>query len=218
MFEPPKLHSNIDKYKLWLRAGRKARAIIGLSLSNDELEHVQESEAAKEIWQAILKVFRRHSFLSKLATRRNFYTVSIAANEFVLFFLKRVKQFVSILKDMGVAKDNKELAIGVPNSLPKLFEHLTVALDALGNDDEKFTCRPVKSRLSQKEQRSEMRNTFHQNSDSSLLLNRHSRDRREFQRTSRARCPFKCTYRGRTGHTQDSCCSKKSSSKAIWSR
>ena len=41
----------------WNRKDRKARAIIGLSLSDEHLEHVCDVETAKEIWTVILNVF-----------------------------------------------------------------------------------------------------------------------------------------------------------------
>lgn len=179
-----------------------------MSLSNDNLEHIQRSETAKENWQAILYVFKRHTLINKHATCGSFYIVSMASNESVLSYLNRVKQLAFLLKDMGVTIDDKELAIGFLNPLLKRFENLIVALDNLGSDDEKYTSELVRSRLLQAEQRTEMRDTFHQNNDSSTLFNCHSRDGGGCQRSFRTRRPFKCTYCARTGYTQKRCWSK----------
>ena len=46
--DPPD-QSDTDSFKSWSRADRKARALIGLSLSDEHLEHVRDAATAKEI-------------------------------------------------------------------------------------------------------------------------------------------------------------------------
>ena len=138
----------------WNRKDRKARAIIGLSLSDEHLEHVCDVETAKEIWTVILNVFERHTLLNKLSARRNFYTVTMENGEKMLTYLNRVKQLAAILKSRSVEIDDKEMAMAALNGLPASYESLIVALDALGSDEKCFTFELVKSRLLQEEQRS----------------------------------------------------------------
>jgi len=156
----------------WTRGDRKARAVIGLSLSDEHLGHVRDVETAKEMWTAIMNVFERHTLLNKLAARRRFYTVTMLAGEKVLTYLNRVTQLASTLKSMSVDVDDKEIAMAVLNGLPTKYEGLIVALDALGNDDTTFSFELVKSRLLQEEQRAEERSkSENRNSDSSALFN-----------------------------------------------
>ena len=61
-----------DEHKQWLRSDNKAKAIIGLSLSDEHLEHVRDCESAMDMWETILNVFERHTLLNKLAPRRHF--------------------------------------------------------------------------------------------------------------------------------------------------
>ena len=65
----------------WMKGDRKARAIIGLSLSDEHLEHVRDVETAKEMRCAIVNVFKRHTLLNKLSARRRFYTVTMSDDE-----------------------------------------------------------------------------------------------------------------------------------------
>ncbi len=58
---------------------------------------------------------------------------------------------------MGVEIDDKEMDMAVLNGLPKRFNNLISALDALGNENETFSLEFVKSRLLQEEQRINMR-------------------------------------------------------------
>ena len=150
-----------DKTELtrWLKNDRKARAVIGLSLSDEHLEHVRDVESAKEMWQTIMNVFERHTLLNKLSARRKFYTVSMENNEKMLTYLNRVKQLAATLKSMNVDIDDQEMAMAALNGLPSSYEGLIIALDALGNDTKTFNFDLVKSRLLQEEQRANERAT-----------------------------------------------------------
>jgi coenzyme F420-reducing hydrogenase delta subunit len=84
----------------------KVKAVIGLTLSDEHLEHVRGAESAAEMWLAIKNVFQRTSLLNKLAARRRFYTVSMADGERILTYVNRVKQLTEELKAMGVTIDD----------------------------------------------------------------------------------------------------------------
>ena len=155
--DPPTEKSELCK---WTKSDRKARAIIGLSLSDEHLEHVRDVETAKEMWTAIKNVFERHTLLNKLSARRKFYTVTMENGEKVLTYLNRVKQLSATLKSMGVEIDDKEQAMAALNGLPPSYENLIVALDALGNEDRSFSFDLVKSRLLQEEQRAVERDSY----------------------------------------------------------
>ena len=165
--DPP---TDTDELVKWNKRDRKARAIIGLSLSDEHLEHVRDVETAKEMWTAILNVFERHTLLNKLSARRKFYTVTMEKGEKMLSYLNRVKQLAATLKSMSVDIDDKELAMDALNRLPAIYENLIVALDAVGNDEKMFTFDLVKSRILQEEQRSVER-SIDANGTSSALVN-----------------------------------------------
>ncbi len=56
----------------------------------------------------------------------------------ILAYTNRIRQLASTLKSMGVEIDDKEMAMAVLNGLPKRFNNLISALDALGNENETF--------------------------------------------------------------------------------
>ena len=99
--------SDSDDRRTWLRGDNKGKVIIGLSLSDEHLEHVRDCETAKQMWEAILDVFERHTLLNKLAARRRFYTVTMQNDEKVLAYINRVKQLATRLKSMNVEIDDK---------------------------------------------------------------------------------------------------------------
>lgn len=80
------------------RENQKAMAIIGPSLSDENLDHVREVYSAKEMWIAIKNVYERHRLLNMLSACRKFYTVTMENGEKVLSYLSRVRQLAEILK------------------------------------------------------------------------------------------------------------------------
>ena len=60
---PPK---DDGRFSQWVRGDKKAQAIIGLSLSDDHLEHVRKVSSAKQMWDVIKDVFERHTLLNSL--------------------------------------------------------------------------------------------------------------------------------------------------------
>ena len=149
--------SEYDDYKQWLRGDNEAKAILGLLLSDEHLEHVRDFETVKAMWEAIQNVFERQTLLNKRAARRHSYTVNMQNEEKVLPYIIRVKQLAGRLKSMKVDIDDKEMAMAVLNGLTSRFESWVVALDALGNEDRMFSLDFVKSRLLQEKQKAEMK-------------------------------------------------------------
>ncbi|CDF39892.1 unnamed protein product [Chondrus crispus] len=186
-----------DDRRKWIRGDAKAKAVIGLTLSDDYLHHVRECSSAKETWEAILNVFERHTLLNKLAARRDFHTVSMLPSEKVLVFINRVKQLAARLQSMSVEIDDKEIAMAVLNGLPPRFDNLIVALDALGNEDKVFGLEFVKSRLLQEEQRESMKTASASSPHAPALVNRMP-----------IRRDMKCTNCNRHGHTAAHCWGK----------
>lgn len=197
-----------DPEKLkWEKGDRKAKAVIGLSLSDEQLEHVRDVRTAKEMWDTILDVFEKQTLLNKLTARRRFYTATMHNGEKMLSYINRVKQMAATLKSMGVTIDDEELAMALLNGLPSSYESLIVALDALGSESKVFTFDHVRSRLMQEEQRAELRDqSSSKKSDSSALLNIRENGRNEQPKNERSlQTTWKCTNCGRSGHTADRC-------------
>ncbi|CDF77556.1 Retrovirus-related Gag-Pol polyprotein [Chondrus crispus] len=186
-----------DDRRKWIRGDAKAKAVIGLTLSDDYLQHVRGCSSAKETWEAILNVFERHTLLNKLSARRDFYTVSMLPSEKVLVFINRVKQIAARLQSMSVEIDDKEIAMAVLNGLPPRFDNLIVALDALGNEDKVFGLDFVKSRLLQEEQRESMKTASTTSPHAPALVNRMP-----------IRRDMRCTNCNRHGHTAARCWGK----------
>lgn len=181
-----------SEHKRWVRSDKVALPVIGLSLSDDMLEHVRGLETAKEMLESIVNVFNRHTLLDKLRSRRDFYTATMKTGEKMLTYINRIRHFSTILKSMNVLIEDDEVAMAVLNGLPAKYGNIITALDALG-DNSTFTLEFVKSRLLQEEQRNSMRVDV--KVETALV----HRPPRIFPT---------CTHCARRGHTQDRCWDK----------
>lgn len=195
--------SGTPEFKKWTQLDKQARALIGLSLSDEMLEHVRGASTAKQMLDDIHNVFQRHTLLNKLRARRNFYTVEMRAGERMLSYINRVQHLGSILKSMNVDIDGQEMAMAILNGLPEQYENIITALDALGDDIKTFTLDLVKSRLLQEEQRRDMRHHVEGHTSSAAAL---------FGSSSRHQpsgtALFKCSFCKRKGHNEDRCWDK----------
>ena len=195
-----------DTFTSWKRGDARARAIIGLSLSDEHLEHVRDVKTAKEMWKCILNVFQRHTLLNKLAARRNFYTVTMKHGEKMLNYINRIRQLASTLKSMDAHVEDAEVAMTILNGLPQQYSNLIVALDALGSD-QAFTVDFVKSRLLQEEQRIRDRRDTSSSivkSEASALVNSGGSQYNLKGRRGTNRV-FKCNHCGKRGHIAPKC-------------
>lgn len=75
--EDPSGKEDEQMNRKWNRGDRKAQAIIGLVMSDEDLELMRNAESAKDMWKKINNVFERHTLLNRPTARRRFYTVSM---------------------------------------------------------------------------------------------------------------------------------------------
>ena len=154
----------------WLKTDSKAKAVIGLTLSDEHLEHVRECKTAADMWKVIADLFQRRTLLNRLTTRRKFYTAKMDDNERVVSYISRVRQLAADLKSMDTDVEDQEIAMTVLCGLSSKFENLIVAIDAV-TDENKLTLEFVKSRLLQEEQRISDRSPGSISADSALVNN-----------------------------------------------
>lgn len=172
---------------------------IGLSLSDEMLKNVEHTTTALEMWTEVCNVHQRHTLLNKLTARRDFYTATMRSGEKILPYINRVRQMACTLESMGVAIDEKEMAMAVLNGLPDRFQSIITALDAIGDDDDSFTFDKVRSRLLQEEIRSQIRGV--RDSTRAALLN-------NMGSSSTFSSSKKCSHCGMTNHTEPYCWQK----------
>ena len=204
--DPP---TDTSQSAIWLKKDKKARAIIGLTLSNEMLENVREAKTAKDMWNTIKNVFERHTLLNKLSARRKFYTAEKQENEGVLKFSNRIRQLASVLKDMAVDISESEMSMALLNGLPEEYKSIITALDALNETE--LDWEHVKARLLQEEQRINMRNktALEKSEAQALVSNQHTHEKHQnCKHCFHAKSRPVCDHCGKPGHVSSKCWDK----------
>lgn len=191
--------TEVDELAKWKKRDAKAKAVIGLTLSDYHLDHVRGLSTAAEMWKAIINVFQRRTLMNKVKARRDFYSAKMGDDERLLHYINRVRQLAADLKSMEVIVEDEDVAMSILCGLSERFEHLIVAIDTM-TGDKALTLEFVKSRLLQEEQRLNDRSVIPDKPDSALISDR--RDSRN------------CSYCKKKGHTEPYCWKKEADEKA----
>ncbi len=165
---------NDNAYIEWNRKDKKARAFIGLSLSNRHFEQVQHAATASEMWNQVCNIYEKQTLLNRLSARRRFYSATMDETEKLLEFAGRIRQYASTLKSMGVDVEDQDMAMTMLSGLPTRFDMLISALDAISDDNTKFTFDFVVSRAQQEELRhlERLNQSVTKNDNAALLATR----------------------------------------------
>ena len=132
------LESNDPNLNAWRHKDKKAKASIGLTLSDSILVNLCERKSAKDLWKTLRDVFEKQFALNKLSVRRRFFSAQIHKSDSFLEFANCITQLAATLKSMKVHINDEEMAKVTLNGLPVRIDPLIGVLDELG-DDETFT-------------------------------------------------------------------------------
>lgn len=112
----------------------KAKSILGVTLSDDHLDHVHGLSSVADMRKALANISHRLTLLSKLGARRKFYTAKISNEKGALTHINRMRQLSSDLTSIETVVTDKNVAKKVLCSLRKRLEPLTVTFDTVSSD------------------------------------------------------------------------------------
>lgn len=122
-----------------MRAQRsQSTALTGLSISDENVDHVRLAQSAEQTGSVIKHVFERDSGLIKFSDRWKYYsfTTEIGKEKLhIIIHINQVEQPALELQSMELTVKALENAIAVLYGLFHRFESLTKVLDSMGNKD-----------------------------------------------------------------------------------
>lgn len=95
----------------WDSNNNLAKAIILLSLSDEQAAMVCHLDTAKEIWNRLLQAHQQHSDANKVVMQRQFFDATMNENESSMEFVSRVQGIYSNLTQAGI-KMGEETLVG----------------------------------------------------------------------------------------------------------
>jgi len=122
-------------FAVWKVPDTNARAIIGLTLESEQLEHASGCKTTAEMWTTHLGDYQRERLMNQMKAPRTIYTVKKNVREGMLGCINRVCNLGENLKAMSGELKVMNVALSVLNGLTSKYENLLVALDAKSADD-----------------------------------------------------------------------------------
>jgi hypothetical protein len=106
----------------WRKSDDKAQKILMDSMKNHLISIITKKETAKEMFDALKKLFERDSTSRSIALRTQLHTIKMTISESIASYFTRVTELRDQLGDIGETISDKELSIYILRGLPNSWE------------------------------------------------------------------------------------------------
>lgn len=186
--------SAVDSTTALPQTDQKALAIIGLSVKDDQIVHIQSCKSAKEAWDALKMVYEDAGTATKVMLQDELMSSKLERDGSVKDHIGKLRSIVSKLSTIDVAISDDQYIIILLRSLPPEYDQLVVTLENL----DKLKVEDVHARLI----REEVRRNSTNNASEPTALQSHTPWKSVKQ-------SWKCFYCGKPGHKIAQCRKKK---------
>lgn len=122
-------------------------------MSGELLQHVSGVFFAEDTLESIYNVFQHHTLVNRLGERCEFYPLKLRPVGSMLSYINRILHLRSVQKWMSMDGERNEMAMAILKELPRQYDNIIRALDALGDEKAFLAFKNVKGHLLQYEQR-----------------------------------------------------------------
>lgn len=198
----------------WIKKDSKALALINLSITHGQLNHVKKAVTSKGAWDGLKAIYESRGPVRKAALYKQLLRMekkpNIAMTQYITDFTRKAEQ----LEEAGIDIPEELLVIMLLGSLPVEFENFCVAIESR---DQIPTLENLKIKLMEEEARQQDRTAKtsedNNNNDALLTKGRFERSRHAFKPKDNARANInkfvgKCYNCGKNGHMSRHCKSK----------
>jgi len=196
----------------WLRKDSKALALINLSITHGQLNHVKKAVSSKEAWDGLKAVFESRGPVRKAALYKQLLRMekkaSTTMTQYVADFTRKAEQ----LEEAGIEVPDELLSIMLLGSLPAEFESFSVAIESR---DEIPSLENLKVKLIEEEARQSDRitKTNEDNNNNALLVKgrskyAHVKSKDSYTKANTKKFTGKCFNCDKVGHMSRNCKAK----------
>jgi transposase InsO family protein len=188
----------------WTKKDSKALALINLSISHSQLNHVKKAATSKQAWDGLKAVFESRGPVRKAVLYKQLLRLEkkpdVSMSQYVIEFTSKAEQ----LAETGIDIPEELLSVMLLGSLPAEFENFSVAIESR---DDIPSFENLKLKLVEEEARQIDRvipSNQDCNSNSALV----TKGRRANKKTDTQKPNLKCYNCGKMGHKSRICWSK----------
>lgn len=128
---------------------QKALAIIGLSVKDDQIVHIQDCTTALEAWNNLSTVYQDTGTASKIVLQDQLMSTKMSVGTSVQEHISKLRSYVSQLAAVNVTISDEQYTIILLRSLPSDYDQLVVTLENI----DKLSIGDVHARLIREEAR-----------------------------------------------------------------
>jgi len=120
---------DVEKVSEWNRKARRAMAVIALSMTGAEKEHVIDCDTPKQAWDILEKLYEGKGRNRKFMLLQELFRMSMETSGSMDVYLRSIREIMSELLRTGIKlEDDVKLAI-IFNGLPEKYRYLIVAIE-----------------------------------------------------------------------------------------
>lgn len=109
----------------------KALALIGLSVSDSQIVHLQSCETGQEAWQKLASLYENKGVANKMHLMQELLLSQMSDEDQVQDHIEKLRRVVGQLGTIGSPIDDEQYKMSLLRSLPKSYESLVVTLENL---------------------------------------------------------------------------------------
>ena len=111
--------ADVAKQAEWDKLDTDAQAVLLLSLTSGQMDHVHHCQSAKEVFDKLTEIHSDTSALNKQQTLTRFYKYKCGVNQSPVNAYTEIQDLARILNDMGVPVDDLAVVTKIVSSLPE---------------------------------------------------------------------------------------------------
>lgn len=135
---------------VWLLKDEKALALILLSVSKSQLDHIKKATTSHEAWEKLRIIYESKGPVRKSVLYKQLYRIKKEGGQSMMEFVNSFVDKLEQLEDAGIKLPDELTSIIMLNSLPSEYENFCVAMESR---DEIPTIDVLKTKLIEEEAR-----------------------------------------------------------------
>lgn len=114
----------------WTCKDEKALALITLSISKTELEHIRKITTSKEAWDELSKIHCSKGPVRKAVLYRQLHNLKKGSSESMSQYINNFQEKINLLEDAEIEIPPELQSIMLLSSLPEEYENFSVAIES----------------------------------------------------------------------------------------